>query len=125
VTDTNAFRHAPRERLTDQERAKLFLDRKGKCHRCTRKIMHGEKWSDEHVIALENGGTNAWENRDISCSWCKPLKDGEDHKKAAKTRAVAVANIIPPSQRQKKGRPIPGSKRSGFKKKMNGEVVRR
>ena len=31
----------------------------------------------------------------------------------------------PPSQRQKKGRPMPGSKRSGWKRKMNGELVRR
>jgi len=122
---THAFRHEPRQRLTDQERTKLFLDRGGRCHRCTRKLGPSDTWTDEHVIALENGGKNEWDNRDISCSWCKPIKDAEDHKKAAKGRAVAVACIIPPSQRQKRGPPIPGSKRSGWKRKMSGELVRR
>ena len=119
------FHHHPRKPLTDQQKVKLFLERGGRCHRCRRKLGSSDTWSDEHLIALENGGTNDWENRDISCTWCKPIKDAEDHKKAAKGRAVAVACIIPPSQRQKKWPPIPGSKRSPFKHRMDGRWERR
>ena len=125
MTDQHPWRHEPRNRLTDQQKAKLFLERGGRCHRCKRKLGPSDTWTDEHVIALENGGTNAWDNRDISCSWCKPLKDAEDHKKAAKGRAVAVATIIPRSQRQRKGRPMMGSKASGWRKRMDGSVERR
>ena len=125
MTATHAFRHEPRQSLTDRQRAQLFLERGSRCHRCGRKIMGGEKWYDEHVHSLGTGGTNAWANRDITCVNCFPEKNAEDAKKVAKGKDVAVACIIPPSQRQKKGRPIPGSKRSGLKKKMNGEVVRR
>jgi hypothetical protein len=125
MTETHAFRHEPRSRLTDQERAKLFLEKGGRCHRCTRKIMHGEKWYDEHVQSLGNAGTNAWENRAVTCVNCFPIKNAEDAKKLAKGRAVAVACIIPPSQRQKRGRPIPGSRRSGWKHKMDRTWERR
>ena len=125
MTDTHAFRHEPRETLTDQERTKLFLDRKGVCHRCTRKIMGGEKWYDEHLISLGNGGTNEWNNRVLTCCNCFHPKNAEDAGKLAKTRRVAVAHIIPPSQRQKKGKPMPGTKRSGWRHRMDGTWERR
>ena len=125
MTGTHAFRHATRNRLTDHQRAQIFLDREGKCHVCERKLRSGDRWQLDHIIALEVGGTDAPDNLAPCCDWCHKGKTAEDHKKAAKGRAISVAHIIPPSQRQKKGRPIPGSKRSGFKKKMNGEVVRR
>ena len=101
---THAFRHEPRSTLSDQQRAKLFLERGGRCHRCTRKIMHGEKWFDEHVHSLGTGGGNDWRNRDLTCINCFPLKNAEDAGKQAKVRELAVSHIIPPSQRQKKGK---------------------
>lgn len=112
MTATHAFRHEPRQRLTDQQRARLFLERGGFCHRCTRKIMQGERWYDEHVQSLGNAGTNAWDNRALTCSNCFAPKNAEDAKKQAKGRAVATACIIPPSQRQKrhKLRKPPGMK---------------
>ena len=122
---THAFRHEARERLTDHERAKLFLDRKGVCHRCTCKIMGGKRWYDEHLISLASGGSNDWANRVLTCENCFHPKNADDAKKVAKIRRVAVANCIPPSQRQKKGRPMAGTKRSGWRKRMDGTVERR
>lgn len=122
---THAFRHEPRSPLSDQQRAKLFLEHGGRCHRCTRKIMRGEKWFDEHVHSLGTGGSNKLENRAISCANCFPIKNAEDAAKVAKGREIAVAQIIPRSQRQSKGPPMPGSRRSRFKKRMDGTVERR
>lgn len=122
---THAFRHLEREVLTDQQRARLFLDRCGRCHKCTRKIIAGERWYDEHLISLGNGGTNEWSNRVLTCCNCFHPKNAEDAKKLAKTRRIAVNTIIPLSQRQKRGPPMPGSKRSRFKKHMDGSVSRR
>lgn len=122
---SHAFHTNERKPLTDQQRAKLFLEHEGRCHKCTRKIMHGEVWYDEHVQALQNNGTNEWGNRALTCKNCFPKKNAEDAAKAAKTRAVATNHIIPVSQRQKRGPPMPGSRRSQFKKKLNGETVRR
>lgn len=122
---THAFRHEPRHTLTDQQRAKLFLERGGKCHKCERKLGPADVWIVEHLIALENGGTNEWWNLALTCSWCLPAKNRADAAIAAKTRAIATAHIVPTSQRQKKGKPIPGSKRSGWKHKMSGGWERR
>lgn len=123
--EVHAFTTNPRTRLTDQQRARLFLERGGQCHKCTRKIAAGEDWIDEHLIALENGGTNDWDNRGITCKFCLPVKNAEDDKLAAKTRAVATRHIVPTSRREKKWRPLAGTKASGLRKRMDGTVERR
>lgn len=108
---THAFRHEPRQRLTDQQRAKLFLDKGGKCHRCGRKLRSGEKWVAEHLIALSVGGDNSPGNWDVTCEWCLPEKNREDAAKAAKGRAVVVSCYVPRDQREgKRGWKPKGSK---------------
>lgn len=99
----NAFVHEPRQRLGDRDRAKLFLERGGCCHRCTRKLGPKDDWIVEHLVALENGGTNAWDNLTVTCSWCKPAKDGEDHKAAAHSKRVSVKHVVPKKRREKRG----------------------
>lgn len=98
---THAFETTPRKHFTEQQRAKIFLDRGGKCHICKRKLKSGDDWILEHVQALQNNGTNDDSNMDITCSWCLPAKNKEDAGKAAKTRAVATAHVVPRKRRQK------------------------
>ena len=124
MTAPHPWRHEPREFLTDHQKTKLFLERGGVCHRCTTKIR-GRRWYVEHLISLGNGGTNAWENLGVTCENCFAPKNAEDAKKQSKSRAVATSCIIPRSQRQKKGRPMMGSKASGWRKRMDGTVERR
>jgi len=116
IMTNTPWHHTKRQTLSPQKRAKLFLERHGKCHRCTRILRPSDTWIVEHVIALENGGSNDWENLDITCSWCKPEKDAADHGKAAKSRRVATKHVLPKSQR---------SGRSGFRgwRKFNGDPV--
>jgi 5-methylcytosine-specific restriction enzyme A len=98
------WHHEPRKRLTEQDKTKLFLERNGCCRECGHKFRPGDKreWIIEHILALENGGTNDWENLGITCTLCKPAKDAEDHAQAAKSRSKAVRHFLPKSQRQKK-----------------------
>ena len=95
-----AFETTPRKQFTAQQKAKLFLERAGKCHCCGRTLRPGDGWIVEHVQALENGGSNDPSNLDITCEWCKPKKDAEDHAKAAKTRHVATKHVVPSSERK-------------------------
>lgn len=113
------WHHIKRLTLSPQKRAKLFLERSGRCHRCERLIRPGDKWIVEHYLALENGGSNDWHNLTITCDWCKPDKDREDHGTAAKSRRVATKHIVPSEQRVKQ--------KSGFRgwRKFNGDVVLR
>jgi 5-methylcytosine-specific restriction protein A len=125
MTDTHAFRHEPRD-VTDQQRAKIFLERGGCCEgACGGRKIRGEVWHLDHIIALECGGTNDPSNLQVLCAWCHKAKTKGDHATAAKIRAVATAHVVPVSQRQKRGKPLPGTKRSGWKRKMDGTWERR
>ena len=54
------WHHDSRIRLSEQQTAKLFLERHGCCRECGRKLGPSDNWIVEHIIALvENdvGGT--------------------------------------------------------------------
>lgn len=95
------WHHDPRIRLTDQQIAKLFLERHGCCRECGRRLGPADSWIIEHVIALENGGTNDWDNLGITCSWCKPDKDARDHAQAGKQRRTSAKHLVSKSMRPK------------------------
>jgi 5-methylcytosine-specific restriction endonuclease McrA len=118
----NPFVHEKRTKLTPQQRAKLFFEHGGRCYKCEMPIRG--VWHDEHEIALENGGTNAWSNRRVICDSCHKTKTAADHGKAAKGRAQVVAMVVP-RQYRRKGPAIPGSRDSPWKRKLNGQIVRR
>ncbi len=120
MTD-NPWHVNERKLLTPQQRARLFVERGGQCHRCKRKLRPGDKWSDEHLEPLWDGGTNDWDNRHISCEWCKPIKDGEETKVRAKRRRTRTKHVLP-SEDQGSKRPMPGSRRSKYKRRMDGTV---
>lgn len=115
MTSDNPWTPTPRKTLSDQDRARLFVERGGYCWRCTRRLRAGDIWYVEHLLALENGGTNDWTNLDITCEHCFPGKNAEDHAKAAKSRHVRTYHVVPSSERDK---------RRGFKgwRRMNGEI---
>lgn len=106
----------PRVRLRVFERAH------GICHLSGRRIAAGEPWDCDHIVALVNGG----EHREANLA--PALRDKHREKTALDVREKSIVRrkrmksigIAP-----KKGRPFPGSKASGLRKRMNGEVERR
>jgi len=115
----------PRKALTPTQRLKLFESFGGRCVLCDRKIEAGEPWIDEHLRALGLGGTNAAENRGPAHKACADAKtfgkDG-DLARIAKAKRVKMRHL---GIRLRKGPPIPGSKDSPWKRKMDGTLVRR
>ena len=113
-TDDSAI--PPRVRL------RVFEAHGGICHLSGRRIQAGEPWDCDHVVALVNGG----EHRESNLA--PALRDKHREKTALDVREKSIVRrkrmksigIAP-----KKGRPMPGSKASKFKRKMNGEVVLR
>ena len=95
------WHHDPRIRLSDQQIAKLFLERNGCCRECGRKLGPADGWIVEHIIALENGGSNDWDNLGITCLQCKPGKYAADHAQAGKQRRTAVKHLLPKNLRKK------------------------
>ncbi len=114
--------YAFRRKFTPKQRAQFFAKAGGRCQKCTRKLGPGDKWHLEHVQALRNGGTNDDDNVEVWCAWCKPAKDKLDATTAAKNRRVHIKHHLPTAERKKQGRAMPGTRRSGLRKRMNGKV---
>ena len=111
-----------RKRYSAARVAAWFLEHGGVCHICAGKISAGQVWEREHVIPLAQGGSDELDNQRPAhavCHKAKTAKDAGDTARA-KRRQAAHLGVKPP-----KGRPLPGSRASGWKKKMDGTIVRR
>lgn len=102
-------------------RARVFLDKKGLCHKCGRKILTGETWTCEHLIAIINGGQNREANLDLTCCNCLRAKNSEDMAIKSKVARVAKKHL----GLSKSKNPLPGSKASPWRRRMDGTVERR
>ena len=74
-------------------RARVFELKRGRCHRCKRKIGVGDRWTCEHMIAIENGGENRESNLDVTCDWCLPIKNRKDAATKRKGTKVRYAHM--------------------------------
>lgn len=99
----SSFTHAPRGSMSPQRALRIFQAADGRCHICKRKLGPADDWECEHVIALENGGTDADSNLAPACSWCHADKTTDDHAQAGHGRRMAVKAFVPKRYRQKRG----------------------
>lgn len=92
------------------------------CSFCGVYIPNGVGRQIDHIVALCNGGENRESNLQILCTPCHKLKtrlDVRDKSIVARKHKKALGI------KAKTGRPIPGSKLSGWRKPFNGPPVRR
>jgi 5-methylcytosine-specific restriction enzyme A len=108
--------------VPDRVRLRVWERFEGKCHKCQRKIAAGESWTCEHLTAIINKGPNRESNLNITCDWCLPGKNAED---VAEKSVIARKRKKDIGIKSAKGRPLPGTKRSGLRKRMDGTVERR
>lgn len=92
------------------------------CYSCGNVIRAGKPWTCDHLVALILRGENRERNLGPLCPICTPTKDRSDvgeksstYRKRAKDLGIA----------KPKGPPMPGSRRSPFKKTMRHGTVRR
>lgn len=110
-----------RKPLTRKQRAEAHDLHGGICCVCLQPIAPGEPFIDEHIIPLALGGTNKPDNRGIAHIQCAKIKTKRDQKVIAKSIRVRAKHL---GARKRTSRPIPGSKASGIRKRMNGCVER-
>ncbi len=109
--------------IPDRVRVRVFSRYLGRCQcGCGHVIVAGERWDCDHRVALINGG----EHREYNLV---PLLVAH-HK--AKTRSDIATKSLTYRKRKahlgikrRSRSPMPGSKASGWKRKMDGTVVRR
>ena len=100
-----------------------ILDRQdNKCALTGVEFRPGDKIEFDHITPLWLGGENREKNLQAIA--------GEAHKRKTQTEATVRAKVNRQKSKhlglsKKKSRPIPGSKASGCKRKINGDVVKR
>lgn len=109
-------------KIPDRVRIRVFERHHGVCHHSGLKIGPSDKWDLDHVVALANGGVH----REMNLA---PILI-EPHKEKTKADRKIQSRIYKIKKRhlglkKPKGRPMAGTKLSGWKRKINGKWERR
>jgi 5-methylcytosine-specific restriction enzyme A len=112
-----------KRRMSTTRRARIFAAHNGKCHLCGLTIDGTrEPWDADHVIALEISGDDSDANLAPAHKRCHAAKTAkEDVPTIAKAKRVAAKHKGAWRPRST----LAGSKASKWKRKLNGETVRR
>src|SRR4051794_25387039 len=95
IAMTSSFTHASRRSMTPLRALKLFEECGGQCAACKRKLGPQDDWDVDHIIALENGGTDEDANCQILCDWCHKPKTADDHALSSKGKRMAAKRSVP------------------------------
>lgn len=112
----------PDARIPGRVRLRVFERHGGICRLTGRKIRAGDAWDLDHIKALCNGG----EHRETNLA--PVLRDAHRRKTAADVAERAKVDRIRKKHlglARSVGRPMPGTKRSGWKQKIGGTWERR
>lgn len=112
----------PRKPLTNKQRLEMFIRHKGICCVCGHKIDGVRQAWDEHINPLWLSGDNSAENRAPAHRKCAQDKTSKEATERSKLRKSAERHF---GAKRPKGPPMPGTKRSKWKKKLNGPPERR
>lgn len=112
----------PRKPLTPKQKLKMFIAHGGICCICGCKINGVNEAWDEHVNPLWLNGDNSAPNRSPAHERCTRVKTATEAKTRAKIRRTAERLF---GAKRAAKRPMDGSKKSRWKKKLDGTVERR
>lgn len=107
--------------MTPLRRARIFDAHGGVCHLCGQKIQVGEAWDVEHIVALEISGDDSDDNLAPAHRSCHRTKTKQDAGDIAKCRRVHAKHVGAWESKT----PLPGGKKSKWKRKINGPTVLR
>lgn len=103
-------------------RLRNYDEHDGTCHICGQKIKSGQLWETDHLVRLKDGGENRESNLRPAHKDCHQTKSACENTEQARIDRVRKKHLGIPTR---KGRPLPGTKASGWKHKLSGEWVRR
>src|SRR5262245_54217536 len=112
----------PDEPFPVRVRIRIFNACGGCCRRCGRAIRGRLRAPFDHFVALFNGRENRESNGQLLCSECHDLKTKDDIAEKATVYRKQVKHL---GIKKRKGRPMLGSKDSGWKKTFYHGWVKR
>jgi 5-methylcytosine-specific restriction protein A len=101
---STSYTHATRRSMTPLRALRVYEAAGGRCQCCGRKLGPSDGWDIDHVIALENGGTDDDTNLQLLCDWCHTSKTSDDHGQAASGKRMAARHHVPRRFKQSKWR---------------------
>lgn len=109
-------------KIPDRVRIRVFEEYKGTCYRSGLKIKPGDKWDLDHIIAIANGGQHRETN--LAPILCAPHREKtkEDRRVQSRIYKIKKRHL---GLAKSKGRPLMGTKASGWKRRMDGTWERR
>ena len=111
-----------RRSLSGRRRLEVWEKTGGTCVLCDRRIDGvRERWIVEHIRALELGGTDDIDNMGPAHEACGREKTLDDHARAAEAKRQKIRHLGAVVV----ARPLPGSRTSALKRKVDGTVVLR
>lgn len=111
----------PDTKIPPHVRLRVFERFDGICQLTRRKIRAGEAWALDHIVPLADGGEHCETNLQPVLKEPHQEKTSAENTARAKVRAIKSKHIGIKESRN----PLPGSKRSKWKRKMDGTVVER
>lgn len=109
---------SPDAGIPPRVRIRVFEKWDGRDHTTGRKILAGEAWDCDHIIALCNGG----EHRESNLA---PILAGKPHKEKTATDVAEKSKVARIRKRHLGLRKPSAFRHPTLRRKMNGEVVRR
>jgi 5-methylcytosine-specific restriction protein A len=109
-----------RSEFAKKTKLAAFERSNGCCEHCFNKIITSAEY--DHVLPDYLGGDNSLDNCECLCKKCHAIKTKSDRNGIDRARR-GLEKLA--GARNRKSRPMPGTKASGIKKKLNGSVERR
>ncbi len=111
-----------RRSLSTRDRVKVFSAADGICYLCKQRIKPREAWEAEHPVPHAIGGSDNVSDLLPVHVACHADKTKRDVREIAKTKRIHAKHI---GAWRSKSPPMPGTKRSGWKRLFSGKVERR
>ena len=110
-----------RRTFSKSVRLSAYAASDGKCSICGVKIVGTAEY--DHIVPFALSADSSKDNCQVLCRKCHRLKTStQDVPRISKAARVFEKRA---GAREPKGRPLPGTKRSGLRKRMDGTVERR
>lgn len=109
-----------RTEFSRRTKVDAFTRADGRCECCGARLSVG-KFEYDHIVSCSLGGDNSLDNCRVICRPCHKIKTRDDIRKTRKADRVKAAHI---GAKKRKGKPMPGTKASRIRKRMDGSVER-
>ncbi|HMT13155.1 MAG TPA: HNH endonuclease [Aestuariivirga sp.] len=111
--------NTPDAKIPNAVRLRVFERYGGFCAVSGRKIMPADKWDCDHIIPLKDGGEHREGNLQPVLADFHHAKTAEENHTRGKVKRTRQKYL---GIKRKSGPPMPGSKASRFKKRIDGTI---